>query len=67
MSVELGLLGVLIFQQLYFMWQIQKLVDKLMSRSYTEYAKATEPSTPRVKLENTEAKEDFGVLADFMR
>jgi len=46
------LLGVLLlFQQVYYMRQVQKLVDKCMSRSFHEYrvAETIKPRDTRVK------------------
>jgi len=39
-SLGLGLGGLLIFQQVYFTIIVNKLVNKLMSRNYYEYAQA---------------------------
>lgn len=52
----------------FFMWQIQKLLDKLMSRSYTEYTRAQEPivKPPVLRLEEDE-QEDLGPLSEFQR
>lgn len=50
-------------QQLFYSWQIQKLVDKVMSRNYHEYVKATEPKTPRKVPELSELdREDLIAL-----
>lgn len=46
MIVELALIGIIVFQQVYYMRQVQKLVDKLMSRSFHEY-KVAETVKPR--------------------
>lgn len=35
--IEIALLAALIIQQVYYMRQVQKLVDKLMSRSFYDY------------------------------
>lgn len=41
----LALLGVLVFQQIYYLRHIQKLINKVMSRDYREYrfAETLEP------------------------
>lgn len=52
-----------IVQQLFFMNQIQKLVDKVMSRSYTEYIRADAPKT-KVQVEQ-EPPEDLRPLQEF--
>ena len=64
--VILTLVGLLVFQQVYFMRQVQKLLDKLMSRSYTEY-KAAEKPTQRVKVQESIFPEDMGPLSEFNR
>jgi hypothetical protein len=56
------LVGLIIFQQVYFLRQIQKLLDKLMSGSYQGYVAATNPVT-RVKLDDI-PNEDMNILAD---
>jgi len=38
--VIIGLILLMICQQIYFLWQIQKLVDKFMSGSYQGYVAA---------------------------
>lgn len=55
---------IIVVQQVYFMRQIQKLVDKIMSRSYTEYITATSPPPIRVQTTN-EIPEDLGPLKEF--
>ena len=39
-----GAIAIIAAQQYFFLMQIQKLIDKVMSRSYTEYIKADKPS-----------------------
>lgn len=63
MTTEIVLLLIVALQQAFFMWQIQKLVDKVMSRSYTEYIKAKD-TTPKVQVE-VEAPEDLRSLQEF--
>lgn len=59
------LLIVIAAQQMYFLRQIQKLVDKLMSRSYTEYIRAEKPvEKPTIKLD-LEEPEDLRSLQEF--
>lgn len=59
----LVLTGLIIYQQIVFMRQIQTLVNKVMSRSFTEYVRAKEPSV-RVKVENA-PPEDLRSLQEF--
>lgn len=51
------------FQQFFFLKQIQKLVDKVMSRSFGEYQRAQEPVS-RVKMDAAPA-EDLRTLQEF--
>lgn len=62
--VDLGLLGFIALQQFFFLHQINKLIDKVMSRSYTEYIKAKEPPQKPVRIE-TEPIEDLRTLQEF--
>lgn len=65
MTIELACFFLLIALIAWQQWQIQKLIDKLMSRSYTEYVAATKPyEAPRVPTEN-EPPEDLGALPNF--
>lgn len=65
--VSLGLLLMLIFQQVYLTMTINRLVDKLMSRNYHEYVQSSNPPAdiPVVKIDD-EPVEDlnqmFGIL-----
>ncbi len=63
-SIVITLVGLLVFQQVYFMRQVQKLLDKLMSRSYTEYKAAEKPVSRPAKQIYSPA-EDMGPLQDF--
>lgn len=57
------LAGLLVFQQIYFMRQIQKLVDKAMSRDFAEYHRVTQPVPERPKLPDySPPPEDLNVL-----
>lgn len=57
------LCALLAAQQIFYLWQIQKLVDKLMSRSYTEYATA---KVPPIKVEvPADPPEDLRTLQEF--
>lgn len=58
------LFAIIGIQQAFFMWQVQKLVDKTMSRSYTEYIRATDPPKPQIRLDDS-PNEDLGPLAEF--
>ena len=59
--VLVALVGVIVYQQFFFLKQIQVLVDKLMSRSFQEYTRTKEPLPPRVKVES-DPPEDLRVL-----
>lgn len=52
-----GLLGLNIFQSVYWSRQVQKLVDKLMSRNYAEYVQVTKPILPTVRLDDASVDE----------
>lgn len=54
--------SVVVFQQIYFMRQIQKLLDKMMSGSYQSYVAATNPQS-RVKIDEI-PDEDLRILTD---
>jgi len=56
--------AVTIYQQVFFTKQIQTLVDKLMSRSFTEYATTKNPPAPKVVISN-EIPEDLRPLQGF--
>lgn len=63
-TTDVVLLCLVALQQIFFMWQIQKLVDKVMSRSYTEYVKAKETTPPGVKID-PDVPEDLRSLQEF--
>lgn len=54
--IEIALLCIVLAQQVYWARQVQKLVDKLMSRNFYDYqisatVKAREPKTSKVTQE----------------
>lgn len=53
----IGLSALLIFQQVFFFWQTHKLINKLMSRNFSEY-KTTESYKPAKKKEVAPLKAD---------
>lgn len=64
-KIIIALLSLLSVQQAFYMWQIQKLVDKLMSKSYTDYTSAKNPPK-EVKVQvPAEPPEDLRVLQEF--
>jgi len=68
MGTEIWCIGFLValvaWQQFFFSQQIQKLIDKLMSRSFTEYQRAQEPLPPRVQAV-PDIPEDLRALQEF--
>lgn len=52
----IALLAVIVLQQLFYMRQVQKLVDKLMSRNYAEYSQSEkfQKTEPRVNINQFE-------------
>lgn len=66
--ISLVLVGLLIFQQVYYTLMINRLVNKLMSRNYHEYVQAdnipNRQASLKVKVED-EHFEDMGQLAEF--
>lgn len=58
------LVGIVVYQQIFFTKQIQTLVDKLMSRSFNEYQSALKPPAPRVQM-SPEIPEDLRTLQEF--
>lgn len=62
-KIVLVLCSLLFVQQCFFLWQIHKLVDKVMSRSYTEYIRA-DKKEERPKLQIPVNPEDFGTLSE---
>lgn len=66
LAVNLGLIAIIIFQQCFYLKQIQKLVDKLMSRSYMEYQQTNQPVVTReVPQETPPLPEDLRTLQPF--
>lgn len=64
MSILIFILaGMVLVQQVFFMYQIQKLLDKAMSRSYTEYVRAKD-ERPKVQVPN-EPMDDLSPLSEF--
>lgn len=61
--VLVALLAVIVLQQVFFMRQIQKLVDKAMSRSFQEYRQADKPFE-KVKIP-VDPAEDLRALQEF--
>jgi hypothetical protein len=60
------LVAVIIFQHIFYSWQIHKLVNKLMSRNYFEYEQSLKPQDVRIKLPTeNEVPEDLRVLQGF--
>lgn len=59
-----GLILLIIYQHWFYSAQIQKLVDKLMSRSYTEYVKADAPPVIRDAFFE-DSPDDLGSLKEF--
>lgn len=51
MTIELGVIGVLVIllivQQGFYMWQTHKMLNKLMSRNYVEYAQTQNAYGPK--------------------
>lgn len=60
--VSLLLLNV--FQAVYWSRQVQKLIDKLMSRNYAEYVSLTNPPLPTVKVKSDLEVDERDVLAE---
>ncbi len=59
-----ALILVIVIQQVYFMRQIQMLVNKLMSGTYQNYVNAETPKPPRIKIDDLPS-EDLSPLTDF--
>ncbi len=61
-----AIIGVLVLvitiQQVFYLRQINKLLDKLMSRSYTEYIKASDKPKFEVRAPVMEEPEDLRTL-----
>lgn len=60
-----ALIFLLVFQQWFFLRQIQILVNKLMSRSYHEFKAAEAPPQPRIIQEDHDVPEDLRVMEQF--
>ncbi len=64
--LSLALLCFCAFQQIFFLRQIQKLVDKAMSRSFQEYQSAERPKEKPGQLKiPTQPSEDLRVMQEF--
>lgn len=62
--VAVILLALLISQQCFYMFNLQKLLNKLMSRNYHEYESATKTfEAPKMQSDQAPS-EDLGVLSD---
>lgn len=61
------LVTMLVAQQAFYLWTIQRLVNKLMSRNFFEYRQAETgtQSMPKINIGNDVPDEDMGVLSDF--
>ncbi len=58
--------GLNIFQVVYWSRQVQKLVDKLMSRNYAEYNQSQIVPTPRLEVKlPPDDSEDLNALNSF--
>ena len=65
-KIILALCGLLGVQQAFYMWQIQKLVDKLMAKSYTEYTSDKKKGPKEIKVPlPAEPPEDLRSLQEF--
>lgn len=66
--IPLALVGLLVFQQVFFMRQVQKMIDKIMSRNFVEYKQMETPPLPRAAQPPMpfHEREDFGVLNEFI-
>lgn len=61
-----AIVGILIFQQFFYMRQIQKLVDKMMCRSLSEYNNASAPKKEvKIKLQDEYVDNGLRTLDDF--
>lgn len=59
-----ALLVMLIYQQWFFLRQIQTLVDKATSQSFESYNRALNPTPPRAKIDDGPS-DDMGSLQEF--
>lgn len=62
--IVIYMLALLVTQQLFFMWQIQKLVNKLLAGSYREYSNVSE-GLLKTKLPEVGVPEDLRSLQSF--
>ena len=60
--IALALLALNVFQIVYWSRQVQKLVDKLMSRNYAEYVQVSKPPLPTVKVTEDDAVDEREIL-----
>lgn len=61
-----ALVGLNVFQLVYWSRQVQKLVDKVMSRDYHTYQISKQPlHTPPKPISPADAMEDLSPLNDF--
>ena len=64
-AIIIAMICIVALQQFFFMHEIHKLVDKVMSRSYTEYVQAKTPiERPQIRLD-TEPADDLRTLQEF--
>lgn len=59
-----ALLIVIVVQQVYFLRQIQVLVNKIMSGSYQSYASVESPTPRKIQIDDL-PNDDLSVFADF--
>lgn len=61
-----GLVGLNVFQLIYWSRQVQKLVDKVMSRDYHTYEISKQPfQVPPKPIQPEDVMEDLSPLKDF--
>ena len=66
-TIVLGLVILNVLQFVFWTWQINKLVDKLMSRNYAEYVSVTKPVETSMSSVQLPVKDDDDVLQDLNR
>lgn len=70
MTIDLVLAALLVIQNVYFMRQIQRLIDKLMSRSYYDFKQSENLPKPvdgvRMVLPDESDNEDLGTLTGIL-
>jgi hypothetical protein len=66
--IEIGLLVLVMFQQVYWTWHCHKLVNKLMSRDFYEYKQALKVSNKQdIKIQTPiDLPEDLRPLQEFV-